>query len=100
MKLPKHLRRLKKQADLNKVCEAWKKTRIAWESSEAFLFGPAKSENLDPALDSWPLDKTQLDGILNGKDAIDKIQLTELTSGFHTLEYLLFRAGSNRTTKF
>lgn len=90
----------KKQADLNKVCEAWKKTRIAWESSEAFLFGPAKSENLDPALDSWPLDKTQLDGILNGKDAIDVIQLTDMTSGFHTLEYLLFRAGSNRTTKF
>jgi uncharacterized iron-regulated protein len=90
----------KKQADLNKVCEAWKRTRIAWESSEAFLFGPADSENLDPALDSWPLDKTQLDGILKGNDAIDKIQLTDVTSGFHTLEYLLFRAGSNRTTKF
>jgi predicted lipoprotein len=90
----------KKQADLNKVCEAWRRTRIAWETSESFLFGPADSENLDPALDSWPLDKAQLDGILNSTDAIDKVQLTDVTSGFHTLEYLLFREGSNRTTKF
>lgn len=96
----KAFKETKSQEDLDKACAAWKKTRLAWERSEAFLFGPAKSKNLDPALDSWPLDKTQLDGILKGSVSIDKIQLAYLTSGFHTLEYLLFREGKNRTTKF
>lgn len=84
------------QENLNLASEAWKRTRRAWESSESFLFGPANDKNLDPALDSWPLDKTQLDAILADNTPIADIQLTDVTSGFHTLEYLLFRDGQTR----
>ena len=33
----------------------WKATRVPWETSEAFLFGPVDSLGIDPAIDSWPL---------------------------------------------
>jgi len=85
------------QENLNLAAEAWKRTRRAWECSEAFLFGPADNKNLDPALDSWPLDKVQLDAILSDKTPIKDVQLTNMTSGFHTLEYLLFRDGRSRS---
>lgn len=84
------------QENLNLAAEAWKRTRHAWECSEAFLFGPANDKNLDPALDSWPLDKAQLDAILADNTPIKDIQLTNVTTGFHTLEYLLFRDGQSR----
>ena len=86
----------KKQEDLDKACEYWVKTRKAWESSEAFLFGPADTENLDPKLDSWPVDLTTLKEVLEDTKPIADIDLNDNTGGFHALEYLLFRDGKNR----
>ncbi len=88
------------QADLDKACEYWKKTRKPWEASEAFLFGPAAYHNLDPLLDSWPLDKDQLDQVLSGTNELtaDFVRdgLGAVLRGFHTVEYLLFRDGKPR----
>lgn len=88
------------QSDLDQACEDWKGTRKAWESSEAFLFGPADHKNLDPLLDSWPLDQDQLDQVLAGGQELtaDFVRdgLGALLRGFHTIEYLLFREGSPR----
>ena len=47
--------------NLAKAAAAWSKVRTSWERSEAFLFGPAAFASLDPNLDSWPLDQSQLD---------------------------------------
>jgi len=89
------------QADLDQACLDWKATRKAWESSEAFLFGPADYQNLDPLLDSWPLDQAQLDQVLAGNQELTADFVREglgaLLRGFHTLEYLLFRDGAART---
>lgn len=88
------------QADLDEACANWKATRKPWESSEAFLFGPASFKNLDPLLDSWPLDKTQLDNVLNNSQELtaDFVRngLGSGLRGFHTVEYLIFRDGSSR----
>ena len=35
---------------------AWRAMRKHWEQSEAFLYGPAAAHNIDPHIDSWPLD--------------------------------------------
>ena len=88
------------QADLDQACADWKATRKPWESSEAFLFGPADYKDLDPLLDSWPLDQTQLDQVLAGSQQLTaefvRNGLGSGLRGFHTVEYLIFREGSPR----
>ena len=42
------------------ACEHWTESRKAWELSEAFLFGAAADYNIDPHIDSWPLDQVAL----------------------------------------
>ena len=77
---------------------AWRETRIPWEASEGFLFGPVDELGLDPRLDSWPVNKTDLDNILaSSADLTDPnvIALLDNTvKGFHTIEYLLFDDGT------
>lgn len=89
------------QADLDAACDAWRASRLPWEQSEAFLYGPADYENLDPSLDSWPLEKDAIDQLLasqdfssiGGGDAGDEGTEAQGVRGFHTLEYLLFDEG-------
>ncbi len=91
--------------EVKTAAEAWKDTRKYWELSEAFLFGPAAFNNLDPLLDSWPLDKDQLDQVLADveSDEIDmsadyvRNNLGASLRGFHAVEYLLFRDGEPRS---
>lgn len=89
---------------VSNAAQAWVNTRQYWERSEAFLFGPAAFNNLDPLLDSWPLDKNQLDQVLADVEA-DKIEMSAAyvrenlgasLRGFHAVEYLLFRDGNAR----
>ena len=87
------------QAHLELAQNAWKATRTPWEQSEAFLFGPVDTQGLDPALDSWPVNRVDLDGVLGSGQSLtaDSIDALEDTlKGFHTIEYLLFREGNQR----
>jgi predicted lipoprotein len=89
------------QSDLDAACAAWRATRVPWEQSESFLFGPANTNSLDPLLDSWPLDQAQLDQVLAGSQTLtaDYVRdaLGAVLRGFHTIEYLMFRDGNPRT---
>ncbi len=89
-------------AAISAAATAWIAAREPWEASEAFLFGPAEFLNLDPALDSWPVDRQQLQNVLNSDldltpDAIAE-GLGPALRGFHTAEFLLFRDGQVRPT--
>ena len=87
------------QAHLELAQNAWKATRIPWEQSEAFLFGPVDTQGLDPALDSWPVNRVDLDGVLASGQALTEASIDALEDtlkGFHTIEYLLFREGNQR----
>ena len=53
------------QGNLEKAQQAWIATRTPWEQSEAFLFGPVDTQGLDPALDSWPVDRVNLQSVLD-----------------------------------
>ena len=77
----------------------WKLSRKYWEQSEAFLFGAAGDYNIDPHIDSWPLDKNAMDDLLAdiraGKDwNIDNNAGYGLL-GFHALEYMLFELSAD-----
>lgn len=88
------------EADLEAAKQAWKAARRPWEQSEGFLFGPVVVKGIDPSIDSWPVNKTDLDGVLAGSAALTKdyIDAQEGTlKGFHTMEYLLFGEGNDKT---
>ena len=95
------------QSKVQECCNKWISARKYWELSEAFLFGAAADYNIDPHIDSWPLQKSQLDNILNnsaliaaldedgaGADAFATLGYGLL--GFHAVEYVLFRDGAAR----
>ncbi|MDR1223643.1 MAG: hypothetical protein LBL07_12315 [Tannerella sp.] len=88
-------------ANVTKVCDLWKSSREYWEWSEAFLFGAASKYSIDPHIDTWPLDKTALDNLLNSDRMMEDIENTVANLnnglvGYHGLEYIVFREGQNR----
>lgn len=90
------------EADIAAAGNDWKRSRKAWELSEAFLYGPATNHNIDPHIDSWPLDKAAMDDLLErireGKSwSIDNNGGYGLL-GFHSIEYLLFDLTDNEYT--
>ncbi|MDR0364760.1 MAG: peptidase M75 [Bacteroidales bacterium] len=92
----------KTDANVQAACKEWISAREYWEKTEAFLFGPAGDYNLDPQIDSWPLDKNQLDQIL-ASDIIQGIDAEYVRNvlgfnlkGFHAVEYVIFRDGGAR----
>lgn len=81
-------------SDIEAAGKAWKEARKNWELSEAFLYGPAANHNIDPHIDSWPLDKAAMDRLL---EQIRRGAAWDLTNnggygliGFHAVEYMLF----------
>ena len=87
------------QANLDAACNQWVKTRVPWEQSEAFLFGPIANQQIDPHLDSWPLNQVSITAILGSSldwENEDGSSMGANTLGFHTLEYLLFKDGKHR----
>ena len=81
---------------------SWRLMRKHWEQSEAFLFGPAASHNIDPHIDSWPLDFNAMNALLHDSVQMAAIEeeggayvgekLGYALKGFHACEYLLFES--------
>lgn len=105
--LCEELRQNPSQSKVDECCESWISARKYWELSEAFLFGAAADYNIDPHIDSWPLQKSQLDNILANDALIDALDedgagadafatLGYGLLGFHAVEYVLFRDGAPR----
>ncbi|MCO6461515.1 MAG: hypothetical protein J5I59_08935 [Saprospiraceae bacterium] len=93
------LKEMKTNDQLEAVREAWRQTRIPWEQSEGFLFGPVDSKGIDPGIDSWPVNVEDLNAVLESNDILTKeyIDLLEGTlKGFHTIEWLIFGETGNK----
>lgn len=79
---------------------AWRAMRKHWEQSEAFLYGPAATQSIDPHIDSWPLDFNAMNALLHNQEQMAQIEeeggayvgdkLGYALKGFHAAEYLLF----------
>lgn len=85
--------------DIKAAGDAWKEARKHWELSEAFLFGPAANHNIDPHIDSWPLDKAAMDNLLvqirNGNQWSLENNGGYGLIGFHAVEYMLFELSTD-----
>ena len=81
---------------------SWRAMRKHWEQSEAFLYGPASAHNIDPHIDSWPLDFNAMNALLHDSVRMAAIEeeggayvgdkLGYALKGFHAAEYLLFES--------
>lgn len=104
------LKGAKTDDNVKKVAELWKSTRVFWEESEAFLFGPVDVLGIDPHIDTWPMVETSFNSIINDETWIEKLnsadgdKLVSGTSdgedgvlGFHSIEYIIFRNGNVRS---
>ena len=87
-------------ATMKAASDTWLNTRVKWEISEAFLFGPVGEQafDIDGHVDSWPLElediKKEIEkGTLTGREAWQK---EGEVIGFHVTEYLLYRNGQTR----
>ncbi len=90
---------------MEEACEHWTKSREAWELSEAFLFGAAGDYNIDPHIDSWPLDKPALIALLSNPSMMEAIgegggdyvsnNLGYGLLGYHAIEYMLFELSAD-----
>ena len=98
------------QTQIDEACDAFKAARREWERSEAFLYGSAENNEIDPHIDSWPLDRDELEGALNNSKLIKGFKGNnpeyfvsenngqfQSVLGFHGMEFVLFRDGKNRT---
>ncbi len=99
--------KMETQADVNKACDLWKIARKSWEQSESFLYGPATDFGIDPHTDTWPFDRAAFDNYISrypdlaeDEDAqaivSEAIATGQSLTGFHAVEYLLFREGQPR----
>ena len=82
--------------------EAWIDARVAWECTEAYLFGPVDMAGIDPGIDSWPLVLPDLQASIQKWDpAKDSYKSLKTDGGdlkgFHAVEYMLFANGKAKT---
>lgn len=85
------------------ACDSWEKARRYWELSEAWLYGPAADYNIDPHIDTWPLDRTAMENMLNNEQQMNNMDedgvfistLGESLLGFHAVEYMLYGMDEN-----
>lgn len=88
------------EARLAAARAAWVAARAPWEQSEGFLFGPVDALGIDPALDTWPLNETDLNAVLASSDTLTAAYVANLPDsqkGFHALEFLLYGDSGSRT---
>ena len=105
MKLEKAMETLRTDMtadNLQKACALWREARKYWETSESFLFGAAAIYYIDPHIDTWPLDVTALQNLLDSPKMMADIDnvvgnLNYGLVGFHGLEYIIFRNGVGRS---
>lgn len=83
------------QAQIDKACQDFKAARKNWERSEAFLGGAASDFDIDPTIDSWPLNRSLLLNYFNNGMNDEMLEDASIL-GFHALEFILFRNGQNR----
>jgi putative iron-regulated protein len=86
-------------ATLASAQATWVKARAVWEQTECFGFGPTTSLGYDGALDTWPVNETDLKALMKSKAPLSAASvgnMKETEKGFHVIEYFLFGQDKRR----
>ena len=89
------------EAQLTQLQQAWGTALLAWQRTDALLFGPAVVNQLDFHIHFNPVKDQAIQTLLNDKTALtpDLLSKTEVgTQGFSALEYLLFERDTTPST--
>jgi predicted lipoprotein len=81
---------------------AWQEVRVPWEQGEAHIFGPVDALSIDPHLDTWPLNTSDLQTLLTTQTSFSSDEISawnDDVQGFHTMEFLLFGDGVDDNVK-
>lgn len=82
----------------------WKSARSTWEQSEGFIYGPVATENIDPRIDTWPVNFVDLNAQIAGSNEFTDTyvdNLEDALKGFHPIEFLLWgETGSKTVNQF
>ena len=73
--------------------DSWRAARQSWEQTESFLFGPVATDDIDPRIDTWPVNFEDLEDQLASQNEFDENYidgLEDALKGFHPIEYLIF----------
>ncbi len=87
-------------ANLAVARQDWKNMRTTWEQTESWLFGPVSSDDIDPRIDTWPVDFNALNDQLAGSQEFSETYidgLSEDLKGFHPIEFLLWGQDGNKS---
>lgn len=96
-------------AQVEEAGKAWIEARRYWELSEAWLYGAAADYNIDPHIDTWPLDKAAMEAMLGNPAQMAQMSDRESAGeyvgsslgqgllGFHAIEYMIFEPSSATT---
>ena len=79
--------------------DAWKQVRETWETTESWLFGPISANNIDPRIDTWPVDFVAIDSVLASPVIFTDSYMQSLDDalkGFHPIEYFMWGANGNK----
>lgn len=89
---------------IKKAGDQWREARKYWEQSEAFLFGAAADYNIDPHIDSWPLDQLSMENMLANEEQMAQMSVDYVANnlgygllGFHAVEYMIFELDETGT---
>lgn len=86
--------------NLNICRDFWKAARSTWEQSEGFIYGPVATENIDPRIDTWPVNFVDLNAQIDGTNQFTETYVNNLEDalkGFHPIEYLLWGQNGTKT---
>lgn len=99
-------------AEVQAICDKYLEARKSYEESEAFLYGAASDFNIDPHIDTWPLDLPTLKEVLQNTTAMNQFKTLSDNAaiafarttfpndgqlGFHGIEFIFFRDGAARS---
>ena len=87
--------------NLTAARQAWIDLRSAWEQSEGFLFGPVSIDNIDPRIDTWPIDFARIDSVISTSEPLTESyvdNLEEALKGFHPVEFILWGSNGSKTS--
>ncbi|MEO0896983.1 MAG: imelysin family protein [Bacteroidota bacterium] len=83
------------QENLDELRQEWKDAYISWQNVSMFALGKAEAIALRTRINTYPLDKEQVDSNIDGGSWNLELPSNYISQGFPALDYLLYGIGDS-----